>query len=79
MGKNIVYFIEICMKGDPLSALKGNNSCKRHNFRIKVCNVKWSIANNIDLILHIVQNEIWSNCRKKINITKYLHAEINCQ
>ena len=37
-------FIELCMKGNSLPTLKGNNSCKTHNFRIKVINVKWSIG-----------------------------------
>jgi len=35
-----LYFIEYCMRGDPLSALKGNNSCKMYNFRIKVGNMQ---------------------------------------
>ena len=29
----------LCMKGEPLSTLKGNNSCKTYNIRIKVRNV----------------------------------------
>jgi hypothetical protein len=29
-------FIELCLKGGPLSTLKGNNSSKTYNFRIKV-------------------------------------------
>jgi hypothetical protein len=39
----IVYaiFIELCMKGGTLlPTLKGNNSCKTYNFRIKVRNVQ---------------------------------------
>jgi len=39
MGKIYVIFIELCIKGTPLSALRGNNSCKTYNFRIKVGNL----------------------------------------
>ena len=45
-------FIELCMKGNSLPTLKGNNSCKTHNFRIKVINVKWSIGSLAILLLY---------------------------
>ena len=38
--KLYVIFIELCIKGDILSALKGNNSYKKDNFGIKVGNVE---------------------------------------
>ena len=31
---------KICMKEDPFPDLKGNNSCKTYNFRIKAGNVQ---------------------------------------
>jgi len=40
MEKAYPIFIELCMKETLLLALKGNNSCKMHNFGIKVKNQK---------------------------------------
>jgi len=39
--KIYVIFIELCMKGTLLLALKGNNSCKTHNIGIKIKNQKF--------------------------------------
>jgi hypothetical protein len=36
----MLFSNELYMKGDPMTALKGNNSCKIYNFRIKVGNVQ---------------------------------------
>jgi len=36
----MLIFIKLCMKETLLSALKGNNSCKTHNFRTEVRNVQ---------------------------------------
>ena len=36
----MLYSLSIAWKGTPLPSLKGNNSCKTHNFRIKVRNVR---------------------------------------
>jgi hypothetical protein len=40
MGKMYAIYIELYMKGPFKAALKGNNSCNTHNFKIKVRNVK---------------------------------------
>ena len=48
------YFHELCMKGVLLADLKGNNSCKTYNFRIKVGTVQWSILWNICLKMKLI-------------------------
>ena len=42
--KKYVVSIELCMTGDPMCALKGNNSCKSYYFRVKVRHVQISIT-----------------------------------
>ena len=44
--KTYVIFIELCIKGTILPALKGNNSCKMYNFRIIVGNVQMVYCKN---------------------------------
>jgi len=40
MGKNMLFSLSFALKGVCLPPLRGNNSCKTNNFRIKVGNVE---------------------------------------
>jgi hypothetical protein len=58
-----VIFIELCMNGTLLLTLKGNNSCKTHNFGIKIKNQK------VYHIKHYKKNHL--SDKKKKNIETY--------
>jgi hypothetical protein len=51
MGNIYVTFNELYMNGDLLPALKGNNSCKTDNSRIKVGNVQMVYSFSFKVIL----------------------------
>ena len=58
---NYTISIEFCMKRTVLPSLKGNNSCKTYNFRIKVGNVhKWSCV-SICFLHFCFTKWIWLN------------------
>ena len=55
----ILFSLNFAVKATLLPALKGNNSCKMYNFRIRVGNMQWSIVISVSCIYFCqYQNQI---------------------